>query len=291
MARGPGVEKEEPVAAAPEPEQQPGPEPRLAELHSMDRAQLRKRAVRAGATAAQQDAVVDGAYDSGRVGSLDRTLEQIERWIELILTLEGVVDETAEPDHELEETNAHRRKKRKKKKKRSPAAAPYDSTGACNELELRAMYERLGNSSSALELHIARTVDLHEELHAFFEGVRLVRECVRAGSVRACPGRLSALRVFHSKSVLYGAYGRAGHLTVKNGGFRPGQVLPGAAVQLCAGGKAAAATARSCPRCPARASRCPPARAVGRRDANPGGSGGAACPLESSLCPPCGPSA
>jgi hypothetical protein len=37
------------------------------------------------------------------------------------------------------------------------------------------------------------------------------------------PGRLSALRVSHSKSSLYGVlYGRAGRLTAQNGGLRPG---------------------------------------------------------------------
>jgi hypothetical protein len=45
---------------------------------------------------------------------------------------------------------------------------------------------------------------------------------VEAGdSVRARPGRLNDLGVSPSKSVLCG---RAGRLTVKNGGFRPGQV-------------------------------------------------------------------
>jgi hypothetical protein len=43
------------------------------------------------------------------------------------------------------------------------------------------------------------------------------------------PGRLSALSVFHRKSILYGAfeYGRAGRLTVLFGGFRPGQASRG----------------------------------------------------------------
>ena len=45
-------------------------------------------------------------------------------------------------------------------------------------------------------------------------------------AVRARPGRLSGLRFFHSKAVLYGfVYGRAGRLTVQNGCFRPGQFL------------------------------------------------------------------
>jgi hypothetical protein len=41
-----------------------------------------------------------------------------------------------------------------------------------------------------------------------------------------CPGRwgrLSTLSVFLYKSVFYGAFGRAGRLTAKNGDFRPGQ--------------------------------------------------------------------
>jgi hypothetical protein len=43
-------------------------------------------------------------------------------------------------------------------------------------------------------------------------------------SVRARPGRLSALGVSHSKSGLYGAFlWRAGRLNTNNGGFRPGQ--------------------------------------------------------------------
>jgi hypothetical protein len=45
-------------------------------------------------------------------------------------------------------------------------------------------------------------------------------------SVRAVPGRLSALSVFLLKSILYGAlYGRAGRLTAQNGGFRRGQSI------------------------------------------------------------------
>jgi hypothetical protein len=38
------------------------------------------------------------------------------------------------------------------------------------------------------------------------------------------PGHVSALSVFHSKSICMGLlYGRAGRLTAENGGFRPGQ--------------------------------------------------------------------
>jgi alpha-tubulin suppressor-like RCC1 family protein len=45
-------------------------------------------------------------------------------------------------------------------------------------------------------------------------------------TVRARPGRLSALRVSHSKFVLYAGFvWRAGRLTAKNGGFRLGQVF------------------------------------------------------------------
>ena len=47
-------------------------------------------------------------------------------------------------------------------------------------------------------------------------------------TVRALPGCSSArLGVLHTGSFLYGAflYGRAGHLTAKPGGFRPGQCL------------------------------------------------------------------
>jgi hypothetical protein len=45
-------------------------------------------------------------------------------------------------------------------------------------------------------------------------------------TVRARPGRLSdlsALSVFHSETILYGAFVWAQRLTAKNGGFRPGQ--------------------------------------------------------------------
>ena len=42
--------------------------------------------------------------------------------------------------------------------------------------------------------------------------------------VWARPGRLSALSIFYSKSVLYGVFVRhVGRLTAQNGGFRPGQ--------------------------------------------------------------------
>jgi hypothetical protein len=44
-------------------------------------------------------------------------------------------------------------------------------------------------------------------------------------TVRARPGRFSDLSVFHSESVLYGAFAWARRaLTAENGGFRPGQV-------------------------------------------------------------------
>jgi hypothetical protein len=44
-------------------------------------------------------------------------------------------------------------------------------------------------------------------------------------TVRAAPGRLSAISIFLYKSVVYGAFvWRAGRLTAKNGGFRRGQV-------------------------------------------------------------------
>jgi hypothetical protein len=44
-------------------------------------------------------------------------------------------------------------------------------------------------------------------------------------AVRARPGRLSALGVLRSKSLFYGAFGRAGRLRAKNGGIRPVQML------------------------------------------------------------------
>ena len=64
--------------------------------------------------------------------------------------------------------------------------------------------------------------------------LRLAHGCVRdrnrtvaANAFKVRPGppsRLSALRVIHSKSVVYGLFGwRAGCFTVKMGGFRPGQ--------------------------------------------------------------------
>jgi hypothetical protein len=44
------------------------------------------------------------------------------------------------------------------------------------------------------------------------------------GSVRACPGRLSGLSGFYSKSIFYGTlYGGAERLTAQNGGLRPGR--------------------------------------------------------------------
>jgi hypothetical protein len=66
--------------------------------------------------------------------------------------------------------------------------------------------------------------------------LRLAHGCVRdrnrtvaANAFKVRPGPpsrllVSALRVIHSKSVVYGLFGwRAGRFTVKMGGFRPGQ--------------------------------------------------------------------
>ena len=66
----------------------------------------------------------------------------------------------------------------------------------------------------------------------------------RLRQLSGCPGRSSALSVFHSKSTSMALlYGRAGRLSCKNGGFRPGQstrttsrATPAPAASACGSG-------------------------------------------------------
>ena len=94
------------------------------------------------------------------------------------------------------------------------------------------------------QVHTAVGVRAQIEHAAGALGMRLSQQERAAATVRAWRGRLSYLSVFLYKTVLDGAlYGRAGRLTAKNGGFRPGQALekPGTREEDVAA-RAAAAT-------------------------------------------------
>jgi hypothetical protein len=107
------------------------------------------------------------------------------------------------------------RAKFKEVKKGQALVRTGEPIGAISLLLKGRLHAQLPNTLAHAK-HEASTREAAEKLVADFAE----KSTIAALSVRACPGTLSALRVSHSKSVLYE---RTGRLTAQNGGFWSGQ--------------------------------------------------------------------